>query len=67
MNKIVTHISNKASHTDPAKVPGVKTTLKQLKFTLLHDGLYNQRKKFNRDDNFNNACQRIQSETNKNN
>ena len=66
MTKIVAHIITEASHTDAANIPGIQTTLEKLKFTPLHNGLHNQRKKFNTDDDFNNACQRIQSKAQKN-
>ena len=39
MTKIVNHIMNKAVHTDLAKMPDVKQTLKDLCLTLLHDSL----------------------------
>ena len=66
MNKIVAHISNKASHTDPANIPGVKTALEQLKFTIVHDDLFNGCKKFDNNDDFSDACRRIQDEADEN-
>ena len=64
MDKIIAHITNEASHTDAANVPHIRATLENLNFTLVHDYLFTGRKRFDNDDDFNNACIRIQSKAN---
>ena len=65
MTKIINHIVTEATHTDPGKVPDITTTLEQLNFTIVHEKLFNGRKKFNTNDDFNSALSKIQDKANK--
>lgn len=66
MNRIVAHVEKEATHTDAANQANIQHIIELLTLTILHDNIYNKRKSFQSDDDFINACRKIQQKAAKN-